>query len=240
MSSKGIKMLGNPDSLRVFLVRHGAVDLTTPGFTFPKDCFYGGADVPLSKLGELEAKAASEFLKNEKIDMVFSSPLRRAVYGAERVAEKFGLSTNQDVDFREVDRGRWLGLTKDQIDEKFPGDMDNFSQDPTWRGHGGETYTDLFQRVLAARDRALAKAREAGAKTICIVSHMWVTKSMITDVMGIKPTEQDKWAKIQVPTASVSLLEYPLSGDGNPKVVFMGTKPEVPAEEAAAGTTWGG
>jgi hypothetical protein len=31
------------DRLRIFLVRHGAVDLTQPGFTFPKDCMYGGA-----------------------------------------------------------------------------------------------------------------------------------------------------------------------------------------------------
>ena len=28
-------------------------------------------------------------------------------------------------------RGRWLGLTKEQIDEKYPGDMDNFDKDPT-------------------------------------------------------------------------------------------------------------
>jgi broad specificity phosphatase PhoE len=40
----------------VYLVRHGAVDLTTPGMTFPKDCFYGGHDVPLSTIGKEEAQ----------------------------------------------------------------------------------------------------------------------------------------------------------------------------------------
>eukprot|EP00960_Hanusia_phi_P039229 753813-Hanusia_phi.AAC.2 len=42
--------------VRVVLIRHGAVDLTTPGMTFPKDCFYGGHDVPLSDYGKLEAQ----------------------------------------------------------------------------------------------------------------------------------------------------------------------------------------
>ena len=42
--------------VRVFLVRHGAVDLNTPGMVYPKDCFYGGQNVPLSSLGKIEAQ----------------------------------------------------------------------------------------------------------------------------------------------------------------------------------------
>mmetsp|Transcript_78206 Transcript_78206/g.210500 ORF Transcript_78206/g.210500 Transcript_78206/m.210500 type:complete len:101 (-) Transcript_78206:390-692(-) len=42
--------------IRFFLVRHGQVNLSTPEFTFPKYCFYGGHDVPLSEHGKAEAK----------------------------------------------------------------------------------------------------------------------------------------------------------------------------------------
>jgi hypothetical protein len=38
--------------------RAAAVDLTTPGMTFPKNCFYGGHNVPLSAYGEVSAVAS--------------------------------------------------------------------------------------------------------------------------------------------------------------------------------------
>ena len=50
-------------------------------------------------------------------DMVFASPLSRAKYGAERIAEKHGLEVVLDDRFKEVQRGRWLGKTKEQINE---------------------------------------------------------------------------------------------------------------------------
>jgi len=133
-------------------------------------------------------------------------------------------------------------LTREQIRDKFPGDLESFEEDPSWCDHGGETYTQLFNRVLAARDRALDVARDKGAKTICIVSHMWVTKSMITDVSGIQPTQQDKWSELLVPTASISQIDYPLkAGNGKPEIVYVGTKPEVTQDAAAnSASTWGG
>lgn len=45
-------------------------------------------------------QAAAEFLKGEDIDLVFCSPLDRAKYGAERIAESRGLSTFEDDGFR--------------------------------------------------------------------------------------------------------------------------------------------
>lgn len=143
---------------------------------------------------------------------------------------------------REVDRGRWLGLTREQIESKFPGDLENFAKDPSWCGHGGETYTQLFDRVIAARDRAIARAREGGCRSIAIVSHMWVTKSMITDIQGVKPTDQASWGKLKVPTASVTLVDYPLKeGGGEARIEYIGTKPVVPQDEAdKAASTWGG
>ena len=46
--------------VRVFLVRHGAVDLNSPGMVYPKDCFYGGQNVPLSTLGKVEAQVRNQ------------------------------------------------------------------------------------------------------------------------------------------------------------------------------------
>ncbi|EKX44410.1 hypothetical protein GUITHDRAFT_109531 [Guillardia theta CCMP2712] len=229
-------------SVRVVLIRHGAVDLTTPGMTFPKDCFYGGHDVPLSDYGKLEAQAAANMVEEIPIEQVYCSPLKRALYGGERVAEKFGLTPKQDDRFREVNRGRWLGLTKEQVREKFPGDLEKFQEDPLWCEHGGETYRQLSERVWSGLNDMVKDAEVNGWKNIALVSHMWVTKSIITKVMGIQPDDQSKWAEMNIPTASVSLLDFNLKQRDNVEVLAVGLKPPMDTvmEEGKDGKTWGG
>jgi len=67
--------------MRLLLVRHGAVIPPKPG------CIYGAWDVELSELGKAEAHAAAAFLKKEenRIDVVYHSPLKRAVFGAQEI-----------------------------------------------------------------------------------------------------------------------------------------------------------
>lgn len=35
-------LCSDKDLLKVYLVRHGAVDLNSPGMVYPQGCFYGG------------------------------------------------------------------------------------------------------------------------------------------------------------------------------------------------------
>ncbi len=62
ISAKSSLCMMADQKMRVFLVRHGAVDLNSPGMVYPKDCFYGGQNVPLSLLGKVEAQV--EFTKS--------------------------------------------------------------------------------------------------------------------------------------------------------------------------------
>ena len=71
----------SPHLRRLYLVRHGEV--IPPGGVH--GVHYGDMDVPLSDLGKMEAKAAAKFLEGYDIKGVFSSPLSRAVYGAEQI-----------------------------------------------------------------------------------------------------------------------------------------------------------
>ena len=68
--------------------------------------------------------------------------------------------------------------------------------------NGGEGFCDLRARVLAQRD-ALLGALEPGAAGV-VVSHMWVTRAMVGEALG----ESDP-TKVDVPTASVSVIDYP-------------------------------
>ena len=105
------------DSIRrLFLVRHGEV--INPGGDRP--VYYGAMDVSLSSLGEAEAIAAARYLQYYDLDFVVSSPLLRAIFGAEQiVALQKNLSNNEDEErvvqmdgFKELDRGAWCGMTK--------------------------------------------------------------------------------------------------------------------------------
>jgi broad specificity phosphatase PhoE len=197
-------------------------------------------DVPLSPLGEREAQAAAEYLSRFDISRVYSSPLSRAVYGAEQVllrqkerrrsspppsgpAAPGGVAILDG--FTELDRGAWCGLTKDEIGPDLLARFDACDESVT--PEGGESYPALKRRVLAARDRALSET-EAGAAA-CLVSHLQVTRSILSDALGV-PT--DSMVNLRVATASVACVDY----DGLTQTVhFQSYKPDVGLEESRDG-----
>lgn len=199
--------------MKLFLIRHGAVIPPAPG------AFYGGADVLLSDIGKNEAKAAGEFLATIDVDHIVASPLKRAHYGALQVAEGRNMEVELFDGLREIDRGRWFGLTRDEIEQRWPGDIGAHYADPiNWRGNGGESLGDLRDRVLAVRNQLLERYH---GKTVVIVSHMFPTRSILADAKGL---DFKKWLSIEIPTASVSLLDY--NDEGKAKVCWIGHKPD--------------
>jgi probable phosphoglycerate mutase len=215
-----------PTGKRLFLVRHGEV--INPGGDRP--VYYGAMDVPLSPLGEKEAKAAGIYLKglDAEIDLVVSSPLARAIYGAERVLEQQSTLAEPDVlvleGFKELDRGSWCGKTKDEIGEEMMARFDACDESVT--PEGGESYPFLKERVLKARDTVLEKLSPGRAAVI--VSHLQVTRSILSEAVGI-PTEE--MTNLKVATASVSCIDYDV-GDSvsqptTQTVRFQSFKPDV-------------
>ncbi len=195
---------GNMESMRVILVRHGQVQ--QPG----KATFYGGADVPLSAAGEAEARRAGSFLQGLKLDHIACSPLSRARYGANQVAESQSPAFGQPelVDgFREIDRGRWFGLTREELSQQWPGDWEAHQNDlEAWRDHGGESIGGLRDRVLCGLEEL--RGRWSG-KTVCIVSHLFPTRAILAFGAG---AGLEAWDSLVIPTASISVLEFLPSG----------------------------
>jgi broad specificity phosphatase PhoE len=184
---------------RLFLVRHGEV--INPGGDRP--VYYGAMDVPLSPLGEAEAKAAASYLQQFDLEYVVSSPLSRAVFGAEQVLSmQNGLQNIVQIDgFKELDRGSWCGMTKDEIGPEMMARFDDCDESVT--PERGESYPYLKQRVLEARDAVLDMLPAGGAAAI--VSHLQVTRSILSDALEIPTTEM---AGLKVATASVTCIDY--------------------------------
>ena len=206
-----------PTAKRLFLVRHGEV--INPGGSRP--VYYGAMDVSLSPLGKDEAKAAAKYLQQFDLEHVISSPLSRAVFGAEQVISK---QSNLQSDiikidgFKELDRGSWCGKTKDEIGLEMMARFDACDKSVT--PEGGESYPYLKQRVLDARDTVLDMV--SAGRAAVIVSHLQVTRSMLSDAMDVPTNEM---ANLSIATASITCIDYD-TVTGSQNVHFQSFKPD--------------
>jgi ribonuclease H / adenosylcobalamin/alpha-ribazole phosphatase len=229
-----------PMTKRLFLVRHGEV--INPGGDRP--VFYGSMDVQLSPLGEKEALAAAQYLQQFDLECVVSSPLSRAVFGAQAVQNLQhggGDPTDNIKDsivikegFTELDRGLWCGQTIDEIGPELMARFDACDESVT--PEGGESYPFLQKRVLQARDEVLD--RISVGRAAAIVSHLQVTRSILSEALQIPTPEM---SKLKIATASITCIDYDVSasaaadGTATQIVQFQSFKPNVGLTKSADG-----
>ncbi len=93
----------------VTLIRHGETVWNRLGR------WQGIAPVPLSENGEQQAKQSSQALLNTGITHIISSDLYRTRQTADLLNTSLNLPISLDKRWREIDVGRWQGLTMDEI-----------------------------------------------------------------------------------------------------------------------------
>jgi probable phosphoglycerate mutase len=157
------------DVTMFLLVRHGETDWNR------ENRFQGHADPPLNELGRSQARELAASLARDGVDAVYASPLQRARETAEIVGGALGLDVRIDSRLMEVDVGSWSGLTRDDLEARFP---EAFGR---WRAgsHGwddGETYEELAARVLDALHE-IGAANPDG--TVLVVGHGGTVRSML-------------------------------------------------------------
>jgi broad specificity phosphatase PhoE len=153
-------------SLRVVvLVRHGE----TTGESSIR--YHGANDVPLNDVGRAHARAAAAEIGDLAFDAHVASSLSRASESAEIIRP--GAEIVLDDDLREVDFGRWEGLTRDEIVALDP------ELEARWRREGhafdfpdGERRHDFRARV----DRGLARAFARNVESLLVVAHKGVVR----------------------------------------------------------------
>lgn len=170
---------------RCWLIRHGEPVAEARG-----RC-YGSTNFGLSEDGRSAMALAAEYLKDEQIAAVYSSPLLRARESAEIVAARGSVPVELVSDLRELDFGEYEGLTYDEIAARHPDVYREWMHAPTSvRFPNGECFDELRMRVLSAFQNIL---RERAGLTIAIVSHGGVNRALLA------------WA-LQIPDSSVFRL----------------------------------
>ena len=161
---------------RLFLARHGATGYTA------EDRFSGSANAELSEEGRAQAASLGARLGDEDLAAVYCSPYARAAETARIIAGSCGLLPIPRDELREIAHGRWEGLTRREVEERFPDEYAAWEEDPfTFAPEGGETGVAVLARALpAVRDIV---SRHRGARVL-VVSHKATLRLVISSLLG--------------------------------------------------------
>jgi len=160
--------------LEISFVRHAQSVSNAAGV------WQGQGDSPLSALGRSQVKALRNAISGDDYDLVLSSDLRRAA----DTAEALGAPVEHDPHWREIDVGRWEGLTMEQVIERFPEQIAALRERRTFEIGGGETWPEVFARA----DGALRRIRErlpAGGRAI-VFTHGGVIAAILSGLLGVR------------------------------------------------------
>ena len=161
---------------RLLLVRHGATQLTA------EHRFSGAVGVDLSDEGRGQARALARRLAGEKISAVYCSPLSRTVETAAILAEPHGLPVGHRDGLREISHGRWEGLTRPDVERRFPDEYAAWESDPfTFAPKDGESGVAVLARALPVI-REIVVAHEG--ERVVVVSHKATLRLLLSSLLG--------------------------------------------------------
>jgi broad specificity phosphatase PhoE len=161
---------------RLYLVRHGATQLTA------EDRFAGDIGVELSDEGRAQVARLGERLKDDGITALYASPMSRTVETARIIAGPCGLSPELRDGLREIGHGRWEGLTRREVEERYGDEYAAWSEDPfTFAPEGGESGVSVLARALPTIREIVV--RHEGER-ILVVSHKATIRLLLSSLLG--------------------------------------------------------
>lgn len=168
--------------------------------------YLGHTDLPLSEEGRSQAEITAKHLENVKIDVIYSSDLKRAHETAVPHAVRRGLPVTDSRGLREIFLGEWENKPVEELKNNY---YDEFILE--WHGHfgtctppGGESVLNLANRIYAELERI---ASENLGKRILITTHAAAIRAFWCKINGIEPENMAK--AFPFPTnASYSTLVY--------------------------------
>jgi probable phosphoglycerate mutase len=158
-------------STRLLLLRHAQSTWNAAGR------WQGWADPPLSEQGRAQAEKAAAELAGEPFATVVSSDLVRARQTADVLAHALDLGpVTIDAGLRERDVGAWSGCTTAEIDERWPGVLDDWRAGRLTSPPDGEDHAAFAARVVPAVEHAAR--RGAGGAAVLVVTHGGVIRAV--------------------------------------------------------------
>lgn len=171
---------------KLFLVRHGQSQWNL------ENRFTGWQDVDITELGIREAKHAGIILKDQQIDMAFTSNLIRAQRTLDIILEECGKTMIPKIKSKALNErsyGDLEGLNKTETAQKYGAEQVHI-----WRRSfdiappGGESLKNTYDRVIPYFESNI-KPEIANGKNILIVAHGNSLRALIMYLEKLSPEQ---------------------------------------------------
>jgi broad specificity phosphatase PhoE len=162
--------------MELILIRHGETDWNKGAI------FRGHEDVRLNATGIAEADATADVLKDRVFEAIYSSPLKRSMVTAKRIALPHEIIVRENDGLLDINYGTWQGMKESTIEERSPTAYARWIKTPTkTKFPGGESTKKAWKRVNTALREILFTH---GTGTIVLVSHRIPIKFMTAYLLG--------------------------------------------------------
>ena len=167
---------------KVVIIRHGQSIANAQGVCL------GHTDWDLTDLGREQARVAAEYLKDEKIDAIYSSDLIRAYNTALPHAKLRGMEIVTSKQLREIYLGAWECKSHEEMHRLYP---EEFTKG--WRQNFGLCQVPGGEHVQEAGSRLYKEVCRIAAfhpdQTVLIASHAAAIRSFWGIVAKIAPED---------------------------------------------------
>ncbi|MEO7046415.1 MAG: 2,3-bisphosphoglycerate-dependent phosphoglycerate mutase [Ferruginibacter sp.] len=169
----------------LILVRHGE---STWNF---ENKFTGEVDVDLTPLGEQEARLAGTFLRYYKIDIAYTSELKRAIHTLQIILKETGMQIPviRSCALNERNYGDLQGMNKIETEKKYSVDRVKI-----WRRSydtappNGESLKNTYDRVVPYYKASIEPQLKAN-KNVLIVGHGNALRALMMYLDNFSTTE---------------------------------------------------
>lgn len=184
--------------MKIYLTRHGETE-------WNKELrMQGWKNSNLTEKGIEDAKSLGKHLKNIDFDLIYSSPLKRALDTAKYIRGIKDTKIVINENFKEMNFGLWEGMNEEELTKQYPKEYEIFLQKPQlFKPFGGETFIEFVQRV----EKGLYDVIDSNSNTdnILIVAHAVVIKAIMKIVKGYKI--EKLWSLPFIRGTSITVLE---------------------------------
>lgn len=156
--------------MELIIIRHGETGWNR------EHVFRGRRDVRLNATGIAQADATAKALEDRVFDAIYTSPLKRSLVTARRIAKPHQIALREEDGFSDISYGAWEGLSADTVEKEYP------KLYRKWLDNPGKTRTPSGESTKRAWKRVNSSLREViwthGIGTVVIVSHRVPIKMM--------------------------------------------------------------
>jgi alpha-ribazole phosphatase/probable phosphoglycerate mutase len=179
----------------LLLIRHAETDMA--------GTFCGHSDPELNARGRIQLSELINRLRMENIGAVYTSDLRRAHTTGMAIAEAFHVDCHERSALREIDFGRWEGITWEEIERRDDVYARRWiAEYPRLPAPDGESFRDFERRVLN-EVKSLSLEAEVAEHRIAVVTHAGVLRTVLRALL--RCSEDTAWEQTR---SYCSLVSY--------------------------------